>query len=136
MREKDSKQLRDHICKKYNPLVEKRFELIPTTSGSDWRDLPNDILRLSDQSFSKKLEYKYNDAQHGKDPVTKDLRGVCHCAMAKKAKCQNADRQDNTIIPWCLPHTGNRHNNWAGLYGRLAWDGNIFEYFVVVSQIF
>ena len=33
------------------------------------------------------------------------------------------DRQFNTLIPWCLPHTGNRHNNWAGLYGRLQWDG-------------
>lgn len=32
-------------------------------------------------------------------------------------------RQFNTLIPWCLPHTGNRHNHWAGLYGRLEWDG-------------
>merc|ERR1739842_154509 len=29
----------------------------------------------------------------------------------------------NTLIPWCLPHTSNRHNNWAGLYGRVEWDG-------------
>lgn len=29
----------------------------------------------------------------------------------------------NTLIPWCLPHTGDRHNHWAGLYGRLEWDG-------------
>ncbi|XP_076436549.1 DNA (cytosine-5)-methyltransferase 1-like [Babylonia areolata] len=28
-----------------------------------------------------------------------------------------------TLIPWCLPHTGNRHSHWAGLYGRLGWDG-------------
>lgn len=37
--------------------------------------------------------------------------------------CDPADRQFNTLIPWCLPHTGNRHNHWAGLYGRLEWDG-------------
>lgn len=37
--------------------------------------------------------------------------------------CDSADRQFNTLIPWCLPHTGNRHNHWAGLYGRLEWDG-------------
>ena len=33
------------------------------------------------------------------------------------------DKQNNTLIPWCLPHTGNRHNHWAGLYGRVFWDG-------------
>lgn len=37
--------------------------------------------------------------------------------------CEPAARQFNTLIPWCLPHTGNRHNHWAGLYGRLEWDG-------------
>ncbi|KAK2119400.1 DNA (cytosine-5)-methyltransferase 1 [Saguinus oedipus] len=33
-----------------------------------------------------------------------------------------AARQFNTLIPWCLPYTGNWHNHWAGLYGRLEWD--------------
>lgn len=33
------------------------------------------------------------------------------------------DRQANTLIPWCLPHTADRNNHWAGLYGRLEWDG-------------
>jgi hypothetical protein len=37
--------------------------------------------------------------------------------------CDPLHRQFNTIIPWCLPHTGNRHNHWSGLYGRLEWDG-------------
>ena len=27
------------------------------------------------------------------------------------------------MVPWCLPHTGARHNQWAGLYGRVDWDG-------------
>lgn len=49
------------------------------------------------------------------------LRGVCRCAEGKS--CDPLDRQFNTIIPWCLPHTGNRHNHWAGLYGRLEWNG-------------
>lgn len=44
------------------------------------------------------------------------------CVLAGKP-CDPADRQFNTLIPWCLPHTGNRHNHWAGLYGRLEWDG-------------
>ena len=58
MRDPDAKQVKDHMVKKYNPLVEKRFELIPITSGSDWRDLPNDVVRLSDGTFSKVLVYK------------------------------------------------------------------------------
>jgi DNA (cytosine-5)-methyltransferase 1 len=50
------------------------------------------------------------------------LRGVCHCAASRK-KCIDPDKQENTLIPWCLPHTSNRHNHWAGLYGRVSWDG-------------
>lgn len=29
----------------------------------------------------------------------------------------------NTLIPWCLAHTADKHNHWAGLYGRLIWKG-------------
>lgn len=46
---------------------------------------------------------------------------MCTCATGKP--CDPMDRQYSTLIPWCLPHTGNRHNNWAGLYGRVEWDG-------------
>lgn len=28
------------------------------------------------------------------------------------------------LIPWCLPNTANRHNQWKGLFGRLDWEGN------------
>ena len=49
------------------------------------------------------------------------MRGVCSCAEGRP--CDPADKQYGTLIPWCLPHTGNRHNHWAGLYGRLEWDG-------------
>lgn len=49
-------------------------------------------------------------------------KSVCACATAK-GNCDSADRQYNTLIPWCLPHTADRHNHWAGLYGRLEWDG-------------
>lgn len=47
--------LRDHICKDMAPLVEARIAHIPTVSGSDWRDLPNIAVRLSDGTYSKKL---------------------------------------------------------------------------------
>lgn len=112
--------LRDHICKEMTPLVEARMSHIPTATGSDWRDLPNIVVRLSDGTFSKKLEYMYHDKRAGKS-LTGALRGVCSCSTGRL--CDPTDRQFNTLIPWCLPHTGNRHNHWSGLYGRLEWDG-------------
>ncbi|XP_034947832.1 DNA (cytosine-5)-methyltransferase 1-like [Chelonus insularis] len=104
----------DHICKKMSPLVEARIENIPTNAGADWRDIPNIIVNLSDGSVTKKLEYKYKD-HLGR------LKGVCSCVIGEK--CNPDDRQENTLIPWCLPHTSHRHNGWAGTYGRLDWDG-------------
>jgi DNA (cytosine-5)-methyltransferase 1 len=49
------------------------------------------------------------------------MRGVCACSEGQK--CNLLDKQQNTLIPWCLPHTANRNNNWIGLFGRLDWDG-------------
>jgi len=51
--------LRDHICKEMAPLVEARMAHIPSATGSDWRDLPNIAVRLSDGTFSKKLYVQY-----------------------------------------------------------------------------
>ncbi|XP_076648177.1 DNA methyltransferase 1a isoform X2 [Halictus rubicundus] len=112
--------LRDHICKEMAPIVEARIAHIPIANGSDWRDLPNIAVRLSDGTYSRKLEYTYDDKKAGKSS-SGAYRGVCSCCSGKS--CDPADRQFNTLIPWCLPHTGNRHNHWAGLYGRLHWDG-------------
>ena len=50
-----------------------------------------------------------------------NYRGVCSCATGKS--CDPMDKQYGTLIPWCLPHTGSRHNHWSGLYGRVEWDG-------------
>ncbi|RUS91723.1 hypothetical protein EGW08_000549 [Elysia chlorotica] len=112
--------LREHICKEMNPLVAARMMHIPLVPGSDWRDLPNLELRLSDGTKTKKLIYSHHDKRNGRGS-NGQRRGVCSCAMGKP--CDPMDRQFNTLVPWCLPHTGNRHNHWAGLYGRLDWDG-------------
>ncbi|KAJ9600521.1 hypothetical protein L9F63_026341, partial [Diploptera punctata] len=112
--------LRDHICKDMAPIIEARIANIPTASGSDWRDLPNIVVRLSDGTYTKKLQYLHHDKKNGKSS-TGAFRGVCTCATGKA--CDPMDKQYNTLIPWCLPHTGNRHNQWSGLYGRLEWDG-------------
>ncbi|CAD7705413.1 unnamed protein product [Ostreobium quekettii] len=29
-----------------------------------------------------------------------------------------------SLVPWCLPHTADRHNNWRGLFGRLDVNGH------------
>lgn len=116
----DQPILYDHICKEMNPLVAARMRHIPHTPGADWRDLPNIEVHLSDGTFAKKLKYTHHDKKNGK-AENKALRGVCSCAEGKP--CDPQDKQFGTLIPWCLPHTGNRHNHWAGLYGRLEWDG-------------
>lgn len=28
------------------------------------------------------------------------------------------------MVPWCLPNTAERHNNWRGLFGRLDENGH------------
>lgn len=35
-----------------------------------------------------------------------------------------SDKTEADLIPWCLPNTSARHNEWKGLFGRLDWDGN------------
>ena len=47
--------LRDHVCKEMSTLVEARIAQIPTAVGSDWRDLPNIVLKLNDETYCKKL---------------------------------------------------------------------------------
>lgn len=119
MRSSDPTELvKDHICKDMAPLVEARMSYVPLSAGSDWRDLPNMVVRLSDGTYTNKLRYPHRSKKQSKgDPP----RGVCQCATGKG--CDPSDRQFNTLIPWCLPHTADRHNHWAGLYGRLEWDG-------------
>eukprot|EP00795_Rhopilema_esculentum_P006330 gene6330-11763_t len=120
MRAHEDQMLRDHICKEMSALTAARMRHIPTEPGSDWRDLPNVVERLPDGAHSTVLRYTHHDKKNGRTSQGK-LRGVCSCAEGKE--CDPGDRQFNTLIPWCLPHTGNRHNNWAGLYGRLEWGG-------------
>lgn len=56
-------------------------------------------------------------------PALASALAIAQCSVAAGKLCDPSAKQFNTLIPWCLPHTGNRHNHWAGLYGRLEWDG-------------
>ncbi|KAL3524578.1 hypothetical protein ACH5RR_012950 [Cinchona calisaya] len=73
--------LSDHISKEMNELNLIRCQRIPKRAGADWRDLPDEKVKLS-------------------------------------------TGQVVDLIPWCLPNTAKRHNQWKGLFGRLDWEGN------------
>ncbi|CAH0715662.1 unnamed protein product, partial [Brenthis ino] len=49
----DAARLRDHVCKHMAPLVQARIARVPTAPGSDWRDLPNLSVTLSDGTKCK-----------------------------------------------------------------------------------
>ena len=82
--------------------------------------LLNIVVKLYIVGFVFVSVYTHHDKRNGRSSKGA-LRGVCSCASGKA--CEPTDKQFGTLIPWCLPHTGNRHNHWAGLYGRLEWDG-------------
>nr|ACX83569.1 DNA methyltransferase [Hieracium piloselloides] len=77
----DTSVLTDHISKEMNELNVIRCQRIPKRPGADWRDLPEEKVKLS-------------------------------------------TGQMVDLIPWCLPNTAKRHNQWKGLFGRLDWEGN------------
>lgn len=127
--------VKDHICKEMSVIAEARIAHIPTYPGADWRDLPNIEVQLKDGFVAKVLKYPYR--QFFTLVITKYFcifffrkrnqskldspRGVCKCVLGKQ--CDPSDRQSNTLIPWFLVHTADRHNNWVAVYGRLEWDG-------------
>jgi len=114
----NSATVEDHISKDVNALCLERISRIPKTPGSDWRDLPNISTVCEDGKVAKKLKYPYTKKDGSK--------GVCSCNVASERRmnyCDQDDRQSDTMIPWSVPHTAERHNNWKEVYGRAPWDG-------------
>jgi DNA (cytosine-5)-methyltransferase 1 len=108
-----SSQLRDHIVKAVSPLVQARLDCLPVVPGTDWRDLPNLPLTLGSGDMVHRLHYPYRKAD--------GTRGVCSCCIS--SVCEAGDKQSNTLIPWSLPHTADRHAHWGFCYSRVPWDG-------------
>ena len=111
-------RVEDHVSKTVDSVAQERINRIPTTPGSDWRDLPNMNVIAEDGRTVNKLNYPYHRPDGSK--------GVCSCFAAHgsgKAYCDQDDRQSDTMIPWSVPHTADRHNNWKEVYGRAPWDG-------------
>lgn len=71
------------------------------------------------------------------DHISKEMNELNLIRCQKIPKRPGADWQDLPeekvklssgqvvdLIPWCLPNTAKRHNQWKGLFGRLDWEGN------------
>ncbi|PRQ32904.1 putative DNA (cytosine-5-)-methyltransferase [Rosa chinensis] len=71
------------------------------------------------------------------DHISKEMNELNLIRCTKIPKRPGADWQDLPeekvtlstgqivdLIPWCLPNTAKRHNQWKGLFGRLDWEGN------------
>ncbi|XP_059480711.1 DNA (cytosine-5)-methyltransferase 1-like [Neocloeon triangulifer] len=104
-----SEKLTDHVTRKLSPLDKARVSLVPP--GGDWRYLPNIEVKLSDGSKTTPLKYIQRNG----------IKGVCPCQFSQEKGKQKPDctrEKTKTVIPWCLPHTADRHAQWAGLYGR------------------
>ncbi|KAK1606381.1 hypothetical protein QYE76_030054 [Lolium multiflorum] len=84
--------------------------------------------------FQKKIR---GDTPSLSDHVAKEMNelNLIRCKhIPKRPGCDWHDLPDEKVklstgqtvelIPWCLPNTARRHNQWKGLYGRLDWEGN------------
>ncbi|XP_065336548.1 DNA (cytosine-5)-methyltransferase 1-like [Cloeon dipterum] len=126
MMRKRSKDLKDHTTRNLSTLDKKRVQLIPPEG--DWRDLPNSRVKLEDGVTTVPLCYMIKNGR----------RGVCPCNLVakgeeKKVVCVKPEKGSKTIVPWCLPHTADRHAHWAGLYGRVSLAGQ-FKTTVTVPE--
>ena len=93
-RNKEGK-LYDHVTKKMAPLIVRRFDLIPTKWGANWRDLPNKVVMLSDRSKKQVLEYNHRDTTCGNGP-NGAFRGYVRAPSDNPSTRQKTSRQ----TPW------------------------------------
>ncbi|XP_047086199.1 DNA (cytosine-5)-methyltransferase 1A-like [Lolium rigidum] len=84
--------------------------------------------------FQKKIR---GDTPSLSDHIAKEMNelNLIRCKrIPKRPGCDWHDLPDEKVklskgqlvdlIPWCLPNTAKRNNQWKGLYGRLDWEGN------------
>ncbi|GAA0163095.1 DNA methyltransferase [Lithospermum erythrorhizon] len=112
------------------------------------RDTIGDLPPVSNGASKPTLEYKgdpvswFQRSIRGNsmvlsDHVTKEMNELNLIRCQRIPKRAGADWRDLPeekvtlstgqvvdLIPWCLPNTAKRHNQWKGLFGRLDWEGN------------
>uniref|UniRef100_A0ACD6A8W4 Uncharacterized protein n=1 Tax=Avena sativa TaxID=4498 RepID=A0ACD6A8W4_AVESA len=82
------------------------------------KKIRGDMLSLSDHIAKEMNELNLIRCKH----IPK--RPGCDWHDLPDEKVKLSTGQIVELIPWCLPNTAKRHNQWKGLYGRLDWEGN------------
>ncbi|KAI3695093.1 hypothetical protein L1987_78081 [Smallanthus sonchifolius] len=124
-----------------------------TASGAPFRaitvrDTIGDLPAVGNGASATTIEYKNEpvswfqkrirgDASVLTDHISKEMNELNVIRCQRIPKCPGADWRDLPaekvklstgqmvdLIPWCLPNTAKRHNQWKGLFGRLDWEGN------------
>ena len=106
--------LSDHISKEMNELNLIRCRHIPKRPGCDWHELPDEKVTIA-CSFVHQYLFCTTFVLGNHAPFANGYAST----QVKLSTGQMVD-----LIPWCLPNTAKRHNQWKGLYGRLDWEGN------------
>ncbi|XP_071699041.1 DNA (cytosine-5)-methyltransferase 1B-like [Rutidosis leptorrhynchoides] len=124
-----------------------------TASGAPFRaitvrDTIGDLPPVGNGASATTMEYKNEaiswfqkrirgDTCSLTDHISKEMNELNVIRCQRIPKCPGADWRDLPaekvklstgqmvdLIPWCLPNTAKRHNQWKGLFGRLDWEGN------------
>uniref|UniRef100_A0ACD5X5C0 Uncharacterized protein n=1 Tax=Avena sativa TaxID=4498 RepID=A0ACD5X5C0_AVESA len=82
------------------------------------KKIRGDVLSLSDHIAKEMNELNLIRCKH----IPKRPGCDWHDLPDQKVKLSTGQLVE--LIPWCLPNTAKRHNQWKGLYGRLDWEGN------------
>ncbi|KAF9613807.1 hypothetical protein IFM89_011976 [Coptis chinensis] len=82
------------------------------------KQIRGDMMVLSDHISKEMNELNLRRCQH----IPKRPGADWHDLPDEKVKLSTG--QLVALIPWCLPNTAKRHNQWKGLFGRLDWEGN------------
>uniref|UniRef100_A0A8I6XUG3 DNA (cytosine-5-)-methyltransferase n=1 Tax=Hordeum vulgare subsp. vulgare TaxID=112509 RepID=A0A8I6XUG3_HORVV len=82
------------------------------------KKIRGDVLSLSDHKSKEMNQLNLIRCKH----IPK--RPGCDWHDLPDEKVKLSTGQTLELIPWCLPNTAKRNNQWKGLYGRLDWEGN------------
>jgi DNA (cytosine-5)-methyltransferase 1 len=135
--------LSHHVCREMHGLEWQRAVRVPRNHpGADWRDLPNEPVNIQNAHGANIVVPPMAYLGRDEDAIAKfglhypEIarldRAVCACMSIKSEalrkqlsgsqECRKHMRE--SIIPWGMPHTATRHNQWLGVYGRLIAGGS------------
>ncbi|CAI5497839.1 unnamed protein product [Closterium sp. Naga37s-1] len=101
-----------------NGAEEEEMEYSSEPSSWFQRSIRAQQARLLDHTCKRMNELNLKRCQHIPRRPGADWRDL------PDIKVRLSDGREADLVPWCLPNTMERHNNWKGLFGRLDWAGN------------